>query len=32
MVRGLGHTLPVGLEFGAENKSREAGRSGQKRA
>ena len=32
MVRGLGHMLPVGLEFGAEDKDREAGRSGQKRA
>ena len=32
MVRGLGHTLPVGLEFGAENQDREAGRSGEKRA
>ena len=29
--RGLGHTLPVGLEFGAKQ-DREAGRSGQKRA
>ena len=31
MVRGLGHALPVGLEFEVENQDREAGRGGGKR-
>jgi hypothetical protein len=30
MVRGLGHALPVGLEFGVENQTRKHGESPQK--